>query len=49
MIAPGVIKNVYEMKIRQFDNGDWEWKYDQSARPDARMMNEAVREPTNKL
>lgn len=38
MIAPSVIKNVYEMKIKQFDNGDWEWKYDQSARPDARSF-----------
>lgn len=38
MIAPSVIKNVYEMKIKQFDNGDWEWKYDQSAKPDSRSF-----------
>lgn len=38
MIAGDVIKNVYEMKIKQFDNGDFEWKYDLSARPDARSF-----------
>ena len=39
MIAPAVIKNVYEMKIKQFDNGNMEWKYDQSAKPDSRSFN----------
>ena len=38
MIASNVIKNVYEMKIKQFDNGDWEWKYDLSAKPDSRSF-----------
>jgi hypothetical protein len=36
MTAPDVIDHVYEMKIREFVNGDWEWEYDLSARPDDR-------------
>jgi hypothetical protein len=30
------ITNVYEMKIKQFDNGNFEWKYDLGANADAR-------------
>jgi hypothetical protein len=30
------IKSVYEMKIKQFDNGNFEWKYDPTANADAR-------------
>jgi hypothetical protein len=30
------IVNVYEMKIKQFDNGNFEWKYDLGANADAR-------------
>ncbi|MFO7620271.1 MAG: RagB/SusD family nutrient uptake outer membrane protein [Bacteroidales bacterium] len=36
MTAPDVIENVYEMKIKEFDNGNWEWKIDLNAMPDAR-------------
>ncbi|NLN31477.1 MAG: RagB/SusD family nutrient uptake outer membrane protein [Bacteroidales bacterium] len=36
MTAPDVIDHVYEMKIREFVNGDWEWEYDLSAKPDDR-------------
>ena len=36
MIAPQVIENVYEMKVKQFTNGDYEWKVDKAAMPDAR-------------
>ena len=36
MTAPAVITNVYEMKIKQFNNGNMEWKYDLTAMPDAR-------------
>ncbi len=39
MIAPTVIKDVFEMKIKQFDNGNWEWKYDLGAKPDSRSFN----------
>jgi len=38
MIASTVITNVYEMKIKQIDNGNWEWKYDLSAKPDSRSF-----------
>jgi hypothetical protein len=34
--APSIIKDVFEMKIKQFENGDWEWKVDLAAKPDAR-------------
>ena len=36
MIAPNVIENVYEMKIKQFTNGNMEWKIDLAAMSDAR-------------
>ena len=36
MTAPTVIGSVYEMKIKQFTNGNMEWKYDKAAMPDAR-------------
>lgn len=36
MTAPDVIKSVYEMKIKEFVNGDMEWKIDLSAKPDDR-------------
>jgi len=36
MTAPTVIENVYEMKIKEFTNGDFEWKIDKAAMPDAR-------------
>jgi starch-binding outer membrane protein, SusD/RagB family len=36
MTAPNVIENVYEMKIKQFTNGNFEWKLDLAARADAR-------------
>lgn len=39
MIAPSVIKDVFEMKIKQFDNGNWEWKYDLGAKADSRSFN----------
>lgn len=39
MIAPDVIVNVCEMKIKQFDNGNWEWKYDLAAKADTRTFN----------
>ena len=39
MIASSVIKDVFEMKIKQFDNGNWEWKYDLGAKPDSRSFN----------
>lgn len=32
----GIITNVYGMKIKQFDNGDMEWKLDVNDRADAR-------------
>jgi hypothetical protein len=36
MTAPDVIENVYEMKIKHFENGNAEWKIDLTAMPDAR-------------
>ena len=36
MTAPDVITDVFEMKVREFVNGDWEWEYDLAAKPDAR-------------
>jgi hypothetical protein len=36
MTAPDIIENVYEIKIKEFVNGDWEWKIDLEAMPDAR-------------
>lgn len=36
MTAPNIITNVYEMKIKEFVNGDMEWKIDLNAMPDAR-------------
>jgi hypothetical protein len=36
MTAPQVIENVYEMKVKEFVNGDMEWKYDKTAMPDSR-------------
>jgi hypothetical protein len=36
MTAPDVIENVYEMKIKEFVNGDMEWKIDLAAMPDDR-------------
>ncbi|HLN56715.1 MAG TPA: RagB/SusD family nutrient uptake outer membrane protein [Bacteroidales bacterium] len=36
MTAPSVISDVYEMKIKQWVNGDWEWKVDLGAKADAR-------------
>ena len=42
MIATsGIIENVCEMKIKQFDNGDWEWKIDPAARADTRSWTTA--------
>ncbi len=39
MIAPSVIVNACEMKIKQFDNGNWEWFYDVNAKADTRSFN----------
>jgi hypothetical protein len=36
----GIIKDVYEMKVRQYENGDWEWKIDPAARADARSWTD---------
>lgn len=36
MTAPTVIEDVFEMKIKEFTNGNMEWKLDKSAKPDAR-------------
>lgn len=36
MIAPSIISDVFEMKIKQFTNGDFEWKIDLNAKADAR-------------
>jgi starch-binding outer membrane protein, SusD/RagB family len=36
MIAPSIIENVYEIKIKQFTNGDYEWFVDKNAMPDSR-------------
>lgn len=36
MTAPSIITDVYEMKIKQWVNGDWEWKIDLAAKADAR-------------
>lgn len=40
MIAGEVIENVYEMKIKQFDNGSMEWKLDLEAKSDDRVFND---------
>lgn len=39
MTAPQIIKDVYEMKIKQWVNGDWEWKIDLAAKADARAWS----------
>jgi hypothetical protein len=36
MTAPQVIENVYEIKIKEFTNGNFEWFLDLAAMPDAR-------------
>jgi len=36
MIASSVIESVYEIKIKQFINGDFEWFVDRNAMPDSR-------------
>jgi len=36
----GIITNVVEMKVKQFDNGDFEWKVDPSAVADARYWTD---------
>jgi hypothetical protein len=36
MTAPTAISNVYEMKIKEWVNGDMEWKLDLTSMPDAR-------------
>jgi hypothetical protein len=36
MTAPSLITNVLEMKIKQYVNGDFEWKIDPAAIPDTR-------------
>ena len=36
MTAPEVIEDVFEMKVKEFVNGDFEWKIDLEAKPDAR-------------
>ncbi len=36
MTAPTVIENVYEMKIKEWVNGDMEWKLDLTSMPDER-------------
>jgi len=36
MTAPSVIADVFEMKIKEYTNGDFEWKVDLAAKPDAR-------------
>jgi len=36
----GIIENVYEMKIKEFTNGNFEWKIDLNARPDARSWTD---------
>jgi hypothetical protein len=36
MIAQDVIADVYEIKIKQFNNGNFEWKIDLAAKADAR-------------
>jgi hypothetical protein len=37
--APSLIKDVFEMKIKQFENGDWEWKLDKAAKADSRSWS----------
>ncbi|HZK62290.1 MAG TPA: RagB/SusD family nutrient uptake outer membrane protein, partial [Anaerovoracaceae bacterium] len=39
MICEDVIENVYEMKIKEFENGDMEWLYDLDARVDDRTFD----------
>jgi len=39
MIAQDVIENVHEMKIKQFDNGNFEWFLDRNAMVDTRVFN----------
>lgn len=42
MIATsGIIEDVYEMKVKQFANGDYEWKIDLAARADQRAWTTA--------
>jgi hypothetical protein len=36
MIFPSVVTNVYEMKVKQMENGNFEWKLDLTANADAR-------------
>jgi len=36
MTASSIIADVLEMKIKEFSNGDFEWKIDPAAKPDAR-------------
>jgi len=36
MTAPAVVKNVFEMKIKEYTNGNFEWKLDLSASPETR-------------
>ena len=36
MTGPSLIENVYEIKIKQYTNGDFEWFIDKNAMPDAR-------------
>lgn len=38
MICENVVENVYEMKIKQFVNGNMEWKYDLSTNSDDRSF-----------
>ena len=37
MTCGTVVQSVYEMKIKQFDNGNFEWKYDLAAKADDRL------------
>jgi hypothetical protein len=37
MTCGTVVTNVYEMKIKQFDNGNFEWMYDLTAKSDDRL------------
>jgi hypothetical protein len=39
MTAQDVIENVHEMKIKQFDNGNFEWFLDRNAVVDTRVFN----------
>jgi hypothetical protein len=39
MIADQIIQDVFEFKVKQFDNGNFEWKLDKTSKVDARVFN----------